>query len=142
MDNPLPSELAHGAILRDREYAWQLSAFPRALEIAPTLGYACLGGQFWFMLPDNTLYEPFWLEANSEDQAPGESWPAYANRSCSEVQLRFHALVNETDYKEEARKFESFAAVNESGELNIRVLFNAYFVTEQELDSLALKGPI
>jgi len=142
MDNPLPSELTQGAILRDKEYAWELSAFLRALDIAPTLGYACLGGQFWFMLPDNTLHEPFWLEANSEDRAPGELWPEYASRSCSEVQSRFHVLVNGTDYKEEARKFQSFAPVNESGELNLRVLFNAYFVTEQELNSLGLKGSV
>ena len=84
MDNPLPSELAQSAILRDKEYAWELSAFPRALEIAPTLGYACLGGQFWFMLPDNTLYEPFWLEANSEDRAP---WGTVAG-VCKSIMLR------------------------------------------------------
>ena len=72
VDNALPSELAKGAILRDKEYAWELSAFPKALEIAPALGYACLGGQFWFMLPDNTLYEPFWLEANSNDRTSGD----------------------------------------------------------------------
>ena len=140
MNSPLHSELAEGAILRDNEYAWELPLFSRALQVAPSLGYACLGGQFWFMLPDNTLYEPFWLEANSKDRAPGESWPEYANRSCSEVQSGFTALMNGTDYIEEARKFESFVPVDESGNLRMRVLFSAYFVTEQEFNSLGLKS--
>jgi hypothetical protein len=133
MENALPSELAKGAILRDKEYAWELSAFPKALESAPALGYACLGGQFWFVLSDNMLYELFWLEANSNDQAPGESWPDYANRSCSEVQSGFAALVNETNFIDEARRYTSFAPVDELGQSKMRLLFNAYFVTEQEL---------
>jgi hypothetical protein len=65
MKAELPAELSQGAILRDKEYAWELSAFPAALRIAPSLGYACLGGQIWFVLRDDSLYEPFWLEANA-----------------------------------------------------------------------------
>ena len=32
MNDALPLELIEGAILRDREYAWELSAFPIALK--------------------------------------------------------------------------------------------------------------
>jgi hypothetical protein len=38
----LPPELTQGAILRDQEYAWELSDFPQALQRAPSPGYACL----------------------------------------------------------------------------------------------------
>jgi hypothetical protein len=74
MNDALPLELIEGAILRDREYAWELAAFPATLQCAPSFSYACLGGQFWFLLPDNSLYEPFWLEANASDRADGEVW--------------------------------------------------------------------
>ena len=50
MEDLLPTELTSGAILRSGEYAWEPSAFPAALQQAPNLGYACLGGQFWFLL--------------------------------------------------------------------------------------------
>jgi hypothetical protein len=59
MNDSLPPELTQGAILRDKEYAWELSDFPQALHRAPALGYACLGGQFWFLVSDVSLYEPF-----------------------------------------------------------------------------------
>jgi hypothetical protein len=92
MDDALPPEMTEGTIFRDREYAWELPAFPVALRYAPSFAYACLGGQFWFLLPDNSLYEPFWLEANASDRAAGEAWSEYAIRSCEEVLARFNAL--------------------------------------------------
>jgi hypothetical protein len=141
MDFVLPDELTDGAILRDKEYAWDLSAFPRALERAPGLGYACLGGQPWFLLPDNTLYEPFWLEADSTDRAPTETWPEDAQRSCVEVLSKFNSLVHSTNFAEEAKKFGTFESIGvDELNLKIRTLFNAYFVTEQGLRSLKKKG--
>ena len=35
MEEILPAELAKGAILRSGEYAWEPSAFPAALSVAP-----------------------------------------------------------------------------------------------------------
>jgi hypothetical protein len=140
MDILLSPKLSEGAILRDKEYAWELAAFPIALENAPLLGYACLGGQFWFLLPDNTLYEPFWLEANAEDRAQGEPWPEFSRRSCAEVLLNFKALMNSTNFIEEARKFGSFDPIDDSGRSKVRLLFNAYFVTAQEFNSLGFNG--
>jgi hypothetical protein len=131
MDDRLPAELTSGAILRNGEYAWELPAFHVALQNAPSLGYACLGGQFWFVLPNDSLYEPFWLEANSSDKAEGEAWSDYARRSCSEVLVGFKTLVERTDVEDEARKFGSL-------ESPFHVMFNAYFVTEEQFFRLGL----
>lgn len=137
MDVKLPEALARGAVLRDREYAWEFAAFPVALANASQLGYACLGGQFWFLLPDNSVCELFWLEANSVDRSAGESWLEYARRSCGEVLSQFVRLSKETDFIEEAKKFRTLESVpKEDFGSQIRMLFNAYFVTEQEYSQL------
>lgn len=126
LSEALPPTLSQGAILRQGEYAWDLDAFPAALEKAPDLGYACLGGQFWFLLSDGSIYEPFWLEANSGERSANEAWPDYKARSCSEVGKAFKALVEETDFGKEAAQFKSL-------QTPFSILFNAYFVTEAEL---------
>ena len=135
MNALLPPELADGAILRDKEYAWELSAFPLALKLAPGLGYACLGGQFWFVLSDGSLYEPFWLDADASDKLPGEAWSTFARRSCEEVLHGFNALLRETDLRKEAGKF---ATREIDGTPVLHWMFNAYFVTESEFMSLHL----
>jgi hypothetical protein len=137
MNAPLPPELTVGATLRDNEYAWELSAFPEALQRAPALGYACLGGQFWFVISDTSLYEPFWLEANSSDKLPPEAWFGYARRSCEEVLVGFNTLLREADFSKEASKF-SVLDVDIAPQHNW--MFNAYFVTEPEFLSFNLKG--
>jgi hypothetical protein len=137
MNASLPPELTQGAILRDKEYAWELSDFPQALQRAPALGYACLGGQFWFLVSDVSLYEPFWLEASSSDKLADETWSVYARRSCEEVLLRFNALLRDTDFREAAGKFGT-GEVDRAPELHW--MFNAYFVTEPEFLSLNFGG--
>jgi hypothetical protein len=131
--DPLPALLSQGAICREGEYAWELNAFPAALQNGPNLGYACLGGQFCFLLADGSLYEPFWLEANSVEKGANETWPDYKFRSCLEVAEGFTALVKKTDFEKEAAQFKSLQSP-------FGVLFNAYFVTEAELASLGLKS--
>lgn len=140
MDYILPPELVQGAICRDKEYAWDLAEFPSALDTAARLGYACLGGQFWFLLPDNSLYEPYWLDADSTNRRPGEPWGAYARRSCKEVLDRFNTLVDETDFAEEALKFSYFEplTMDDFGS-TLRLLFNGYFISEQEFTSLYIQ---
>lgn len=128
----LPPALSHGAIFRESEYAWDLIAFPAALQKAPSLGYACLGGQFWFLLSDGSLYEPFWLEANSGERGANEAWPDYKARSCLEVAKAFETLVNTTDFEKEATQFKSLHGP-------FSILFNAYFVTEAEFVRLGLQ---
>jgi hypothetical protein len=137
MNAPLPPELTIGTTLRDNEYAWELLAFPEALQRAPALGYACLGGQFWFVLSETSLYEPFWLEANPSDKQTDEAWSVYARRSCEEVLVGFNTLLKETDFTKEASKF-SVPEVDLAPQLHW--MFNAYFVTEPEYLSLSLKG--
>ncbi len=128
----MPPELTQGAILRDQEYAWELSAFPQALHHAPGLGYACLGGQFWFLVSEVSLYEPFWLQSNASDKLADEEWSSYARSSCEEVLTGFNRLLRETDFKQAAGKFGT-SEVDRTP--NLHWMFNAYFVTEREYQS-------
>jgi hypothetical protein len=132
MNDELPPELTEGAIHRYSEYAWELAAFPVALRHAPSLGYACLGGQFWFLFADNSVYEPFWLQADASDRKPDGAWSEYARASCEEVLSGFNTLVEGTAFEEEAKKFRSLQSP-------YRVLFNAYFVTESEYSELQMQ---
>lgn len=134
MDYLLPSELTQGATLRDREYAWSIPAFPAALERAPKLGFACLGGQFQLRSEEGTIYEFYWAEANSADRGPEEPWDMYAKRSCSEVSEGFQALLKGTDFNAEARKFDSLESASLSdSEISRQLVFCAYFVNEEDL---------
>jgi hypothetical protein len=131
MTDDLPEALAQGAILRQGEYAWDLSAFPAALIHAPTLTYACLGGQVWALRSDNSVYELYWLNADSSDRGEGEAWAEYATRSCEEVLARFNTLITGTDFAQEAQKYDFL-------ETPYRLLFNAEFVTEHQFEALKL----
>jgi len=103
------------------------------------MGYACLGGQFWIVLPDNSLYELFWLEAAATDRHTDEPWSDFTERSCGEVLASFNALVNRTDFINAARSYSSLESVTvEDFQSRFRLLFNAYFVSEQEFISLQL----
>jgi hypothetical protein len=134
----LPPQLVIGAVLRDKEYAWELSAFPLALERAPHTGYACLGGQFWIVLPGDSLYELFWMEANATDRETDEPWQDFAERSCGEVLAGFNSLVNSTDFAMEARSYPAFESLTTEKFQTFSLLFNAYFISEQEFSSLQL----
>jgi len=48
----LPDELIEGSTLRGNEYAWNLDAFRAAMAVGPPLGYACICGQFQFLVDD------------------------------------------------------------------------------------------
>ena len=126
----LPPELSHEAVLHGQEYTWNIDKFQEALRLAPALGYACLGGQFWILPSPGEIYELFWVEANSSERLIGEVWNIYAERSCNEVSERFEVLLKTVDFKQEALKFRTF---KDTPELPV---FNAYFVTEQEWASL------
>jgi hypothetical protein len=99
MANRLPEELTRDAELKDGEYAWSISSFPDALLLAPTIGFACLGGQFQLRLDPDTIYELYWVEANSSGRNSSESWTSYAARSCSEVSERFTSCEQLTSEK-------------------------------------------
>jgi hypothetical protein len=137
----LPKELTRGAELKDGEYAWSISSFPDALILAPAIGFACLGGQFQLRPDPDTIYELFWVEANSSERDSSESWTSYAARSCSEVSERFTSLLRSVDFREEALKFKSLDSwLIPSRSLPQYLVFNAYFVDEPEFEILSRGG--
>ena len=126
----LPSELSRGAVQHGQEYTWSTDSFRDALKVAPHLGYACLGGQFWILPTTGEIYELFWVEANASDRLFDESWDVYAKRSCIEVSEEFELRLRTIDFAQEALKFRTFRDLTEPP------VFNAYFVTDQEWASL------
>jgi hypothetical protein len=88
--------------------------------------------QFWFLLSDGLVYEPFWLYADSGERGANEAWQDYTVRSCSEVARAFEARVKEADFEKEAAQFKSI-------QKPFSILFNAYFMTEAELVRLGLQ---
>ena len=135
VDGTLPPVVLEGATLRGNEYGWSLSSFPQAVARAEANGYACLGGQFQFRLEDGSTCEMYWLNADSEERATGESWPNYAHRSCSEVLDAFRHLFSGTDFRKEASNWS--VQINPERDL----VFVAYFVTENEWASLSDPRP-
>jgi hypothetical protein len=129
----LPAQVWQGATLRANEYGWSVAAFPDALAEAEGRGYACLGGQFQFRLEDGGTCEMYWLNADSKDRAPGESWADYCHRSCSEVRNGFQRLVDKTDFGAEASSWGLQAESTRS------LVFVAYFVTEADLANIDAK---
>jgi hypothetical protein len=133
----LPPEIAQEAVLRDNEYAWRVESFPKALAAAQSLGYACLGGQFQFRLQD-AIYELYWVNADSNDRLPQETWPAYSQRSCFEVMEAFHQRLQDTDFIKLAHDWTDLRVATERGLDPMKALvFVAYFVNEVELTGLA-----
>jgi hypothetical protein len=136
MANTLPEELTRGG-----EYAWSISSFPDALLLAPAIGFACLGGQFQLRPGPDTIYELFWVEANSSEKLSSESRISYAARSCSDVSERFTYLLRTIDFREEALKFKSLDSWLVPGRpLTEFLVFNAYFVDEPEFVILSRGG--
>jgi hypothetical protein len=126
----LPADVANGASLRGNEYGWRVSAFPEAVAAAKSHVLACLGGQFQFRLPES-IYEMYWLSADSTDRCSEESWMEYSQRSCSEVLDQFNRLVSKTDFVREAANWRLDASAVES------LAFVAYFETQASLAELS-----
>ena len=124
----LPLEIIAGAELLGSEYAWNVAAFPAAIDAARRLGYACLGGQFQFR-SNGAVREMYWLNAESSPRRQGELWGNYAVRSCDETKDLFSRLLHETDWNHEASQWPGL-----NSELAFRLddalVFVAYFVTE------------
>lgn len=128
----LPSDVLEGAVLRGNEYGWATASFPVALARAETHGFACLGGQFQFRLNDGSTCEMYWLNADSKERMPEESWADYSRRSCSEVKESFERLISGTDFQKEASGWGLEDAAN-------NLVFVAYFVTAADLAELAAR---
>jgi len=93
------------ASLRGKELAWGVEDFPPALAKAASLGFACIGGQFQFRLPDGTC-EMYWRAADAADRASAELWADYVARCEREVREGFTRIVRDTDFRREAEEFD------------------------------------
>jgi hypothetical protein len=125
-DHLLPPDIAEGATLVGNEYGWSASSFPNAIPKAQDASYACLGGQFQFRLDDGSIYEMYWLAADSTERTGGESWEDYSRRSCTEVLRKFEHLMSATDFAKEASNLKIQIDATRY------LVFVAYFVLENE----------
>jgi hypothetical protein len=99
--------------------------------MAPSRGYACLGGQFWLMREGVGVFELYWLAADSAERRDGELWLEYCYRSCDDVRSEFERLIRATDFREEMRKFPA-ASEQQDVDEPIQIRFCAYFVSQKE----------
>jgi len=130
--NSLPPQLLIGTSLRGNEYAWSISEFPNALSLAPSLGYACIGGQFQFRL-ESTICEMYWLNADPSDKGSDEALATFAHRSCSEVLEKYRIVLEQTDFKKEALQWSSVPKLSGPDvDVELYLCFVAYFIREDE----------
>jgi hypothetical protein len=129
-DVALPSDVLDLAIPTGSEFGWKPECFLPALQRAATHRFACLGGQFQWVLPDGTC-EAYWLNADSSSRHPQESWEEYVQRSTQEVGRGFEQLLSKVDFDTEADQF-TFLREKKAAGLRVRdhLLFVAYFVSE------------
>jgi hypothetical protein len=139
MERDLPAPLLIGAILRERERAWKIADFPHALETAPGLGYACLGGQFQYRFENSTTHELYWLAADSSERRVSESWSEYCLRSCTEVRTEFERLVRDTDFQSYV---DSLSARFQATAWPEQPVFCGYFVCLAEFEELSTRRKI
>ena len=127
----LPASITARATLSGREHGWSISDFPAVLAEAASLGFACIGGQFQFLLPDGTC-EAYWLNADSTPQRPNEDWRDYVFRSTGEVRTTFDRICAETDFIHEARHWEFLRdkLTNPDFDVLEHLIFVAYFNSE------------
>ena len=123
----LPAYLLARAIPSGNEFGWRSGDFLAVLRSAAAEGFACLGGQFQWVLPDATC-EPYWLNADARPKQPGESWDAYVRRAETEVAEGFELLLRTTDFNAEAEKWEHLKDKKAQGvPVNDYLVFVAYF---------------
>ena len=137
----LPPEIAGDASFDGQEYGWKILSFPTVLAAAERLGFACLGGQLQFRI-NGSIFEMYWLSADASDRLPGEFWPEYVQRSCSEVGRTFAELVANVDVQKVVQEWPTLNAMltNEINPSDVLV-FVAYFVTQEEFAALGQSAP-
>jgi hypothetical protein len=125
----LPQDMLATANRESNEEAWRLSDFPGVLERAAFHRLACIGGQFQFRGPIGTA-EMYWLNADSTPRRPGEDWASYVDRANSEVLGVFTRVVQQTDFRAEARQWAHIAEAIHKGTISDptdHLYFVAYF---------------
>lgn len=114
-ERQLPSVVLEKATLRGNEYAWPFNAVEDAIESAARAGYAVIGGQPQFRLPDAT-YEMYWIDIDASEREEGEAWEQYVVRSAKEVIEAFRSVVASTDFKNEAQRWPALEEKMSRGE--------------------------
>ena len=125
----LPEDMLASANRESNEEAWRLSDVPVILERASPHKLACIGGQFQFRGPIG-IAELYWLNADSTPRRPEEDWDAYVERANSEVLSIFERLVEQTDFRAEARQWNHISEAVERGAISDpteHLYFVAYF---------------
>lgn len=128
----LPPSLLADSIPSGNELGWRKEKFLAVLNGAATEGFACLGGQFQWVLPDGTC-EAYWLNADSSPRETAEPWRAYVKRTEVEVSNTFESLLRTTDFNAEAERFEFLKEKKATGiAVDQYLLFVAYFVAADD----------
>jgi len=98
---------------------WKFENIPQVVEVCRELGFAIIGGQTEFFLPDGTC-ELYWLQADPKRKAKGESWNTYVERSCSEFSQLIKTLIEKTDFEKVG--IESFDFLKKKKEDGVNIL--------------------
>lgn len=123
----LPLHLLIRAVKSGGEFGWRKEDFLAALHEAASEGFACIGGQFQWVLPDGTC-ELYWLNADASPRIPNESWASYVKRSEEEVEKGYECILRTSDFNEESNKFDFLREKKAEGiSLDEYLVFIAYF---------------
>jgi len=125
----LPEDMLARANRESNEEGWRPPDFPAVLERASFHHLACGGGQFQFRGPIGTA-EMYWLNADSTPRRQGEDWDSYVDRANSEVLSVFRRVVEQTDFRAEARQWKHITEALERGVISDpteHLYFVAYF---------------
>lgn len=125
----LPADMLANANRESDEEAWRLADFPSVLVRASGHRLACIGGQFQFRGPIG-IAELYWLNSDSTPRRQGEDWDSYVDRANSEVLSVFRRVVEQTDFRAEARQWKHITEAVERGVLSDptrHLYFVAYF---------------
>ena len=76
----LPEDLRSKASTAGGEQACRMADVEDMILAARNLAMACIGGQVQFRFPGGTC-EAYWVNFDSTERQPGETWPAYVLRS-------------------------------------------------------------
>ena len=114
-----PKELRDKARKSHNMWGWRFDDIPSVVENCRRLGFAILGGQTEFFLPDGTC-ELYWLKADPKPRSVGEAWETYVERSCTEFSQLFTLLVKKTDFEKEG--LESFGFLKNKKPAGINIL--------------------
>lgn len=131
----LPAALAGLSDGDSREPGWRREDLPLVARLAAADGFACLGGQVQFRLPDGTC-ELYWRSFDPEDRASSEPWFDFVHRSWSEALQQLDALPSDDDLIIEAKRDFEFLKAKASSDLRPRLWFVAYPVSEIEWHAL------